>query len=367
MVRMKCVKCSAEIPDGSTFCSVCGKKQVAEKRKALKRANGTGSVYKLSGRRRRPWTVAINNIRIGYYETKTDAMQALSSIQGKKLNDMFNITFEEAYLIWSAEHFKTISPQAIVCYANAFKLHAVDIYKIKMRDLRTRDYQALIDKMDSDGKSLSSIEKLRQLLSQMSKWAVREEIASNDFGRFVKMPKREKKEKNTFSEEDILKLWNNVENETVKIVLILLYTGVRIGELFSIRKSDVNLKEGYMIGGEKTEAGRDRIIPFPDKIMSIVNWLYDAAPDGGLLIDGYSGNKNMSNFRKREYYPTLDQLGIERITPHGTRHTYITRAVQQGIDLDEIGRLVGHVDKETTKLYLHDEASTIRDLVKNLE
>ncbi len=37
-----------------------------------------------------------------------------------------------------------------------------------------------------------------------------------------------------------------------------------------------------------------------------------------------------------------------------------------GVDMDELLRLVGHVDKETTQLYLHDDAGTIRDIVKSI-
>ncbi len=57
---MKCKKCRGEIPDGSKFCMLCGARQEREKRKTLKRANGTGTVYKLQGRRKRPWAAAKN-------------------------------------------------------------------------------------------------------------------------------------------------------------------------------------------------------------------------------------------------------------------------------------------------------------------
>lgn len=72
---MNCIKCRAEIPAGGIFCPFCGKKQVKEPRKALKRANGTGTVYKLQGRRRRPWVAARNRTILGYYETKTAALE----------------------------------------------------------------------------------------------------------------------------------------------------------------------------------------------------------------------------------------------------------------------------------------------------
>lgn len=56
--NMECIKCKKEIPAGSVFCCWCGKKQEAAPKKALKRANGTGTVYKLQGRRTRPWVAA---------------------------------------------------------------------------------------------------------------------------------------------------------------------------------------------------------------------------------------------------------------------------------------------------------------------
>lgn len=62
---MDCIKCKSPLPEGALYCPMCGKKQVQERRKALKRANGTGTVYKLQGRRKRPWVAAKNKVVIG--------------------------------------------------------------------------------------------------------------------------------------------------------------------------------------------------------------------------------------------------------------------------------------------------------------
>lgn len=70
---MLCIKCGASLPEGANFCHMCGKKQTPQKRKPLKRPNGSGTVYKLSGHRKRPWVAAKNKVIIGYYEKKTDA------------------------------------------------------------------------------------------------------------------------------------------------------------------------------------------------------------------------------------------------------------------------------------------------------
>ena len=80
---MLCKTCKQEMPDSSVFCPWCGKKQAAAPRKALKRPNGAGSVYKLSGRRKRPWAASKNRVIIGYYEKKTDALAALEKLSGK--------------------------------------------------------------------------------------------------------------------------------------------------------------------------------------------------------------------------------------------------------------------------------------------
>ena len=74
-----CKKCQAELPEGAVYCPVCGRRQTPDVRKALKRANGTGTVYKLQGRRRRPWVAAKNRVPLGYYSTKTEALEALEA------------------------------------------------------------------------------------------------------------------------------------------------------------------------------------------------------------------------------------------------------------------------------------------------
>ena len=79
--------------------------------KALQRANGTGSVYKLSGRRRNPWRAVItkgwafnedkgklvqNRVTVGYFHTKDEAIQALANYNASPYDIQTNsITFEE--------------------------------------------------------------------------------------------------------------------------------------------------------------------------------------------------------------------------------------------------------------------------------
>ena len=72
-----CTKCKAELPDGALFCPMCGKKQTADQRKHRKRANGSGTIYKMAGNRSKPYAAKRNNIFLGSYKTYKEAQKAL--------------------------------------------------------------------------------------------------------------------------------------------------------------------------------------------------------------------------------------------------------------------------------------------------
>ena len=356
---MLCIKCKAEIPDDSVYCNICGKKQVQEKRKSLKRANGTGTVYKLQGRRKRPWVAAKNKVIIGYYEKKTDAIEALERLSGKKIEERINMTFAEVYQEWSKEHFKEIGPSGSTSYKIAYQLFSA-LHKRQFRSLRAKDFQEVIDQHMN--KSYSTLSKYKQLITQMSTWAIREEIISTNFAKFVKLKENTKKEKEIFTEEDIKKLEND-SSETAKIILMLIYTGMRIGELFSLVVSDYH--ENYVIGGEKTEAGRNRVIPIPNKARKYFRYFADQAVSE-IFLSGYVGNQNPANFRNRDYYPLLEKLEIPKRNPHCTRHTFTSMAVKAGVQPEILQKVLGHADYSTTaNIYVHaDSDSMIAEIDK---
>lgn len=353
-----CIKCKAALPDGALFCPMCGKKQASEKRKALKRANGTGTVYKLSGRRSRPWVAAKNKVIIGYYPKKTDALEALERLTGKALTDRYNMTFAEVYDAWKTEHYRNIGKHAIETYTVAYRAFA-PIYGKKFRDLRTTDLQAAIDAKKG---APESIRKRKQLVTQLYKWAIREEISTTNFAQFITIPQTVKTEKEIFSDEDIKKIEAD-ESEAAKIVTMLLSTGMRIGELFSLPAGDYH--ETYVIGGEKTAAGKNRIIPIRPEGQAAFAYFAERV-NGPLLISGYSGQRTPENFRKRDYYDLLARLGIEKKTPHATRHTYASRAVKEGLAPEVLQRVLGHAKYSTTAdVYTHLDAQTLISAVTN--
>ena len=356
---MKCRKCRSEIPDGGKFCPHCGTRQDREPRKTLKRANGTGTVYKLQGRRRRPWAAAKSKTIIGYYETKTAALEALNRLAGRSLDERYNMTFADVFDAWKSEHYKEITDAGRASYNRAYDVFA-PIHRKKFRELRTADFQTVLDPYMKQ--SHSTVSKHKQLLTQMSAWAVREELITTNFAKFVKLPENIKKEKEIFSDADIERLEAD-GSDAAKIVLMLIYPGMRTGELFTLPLE--NYHETYVVGGEKTETGRNRVIPIRPEGRGYFRYFAGQA-DGALLLSGYSGQRISNNFRKRDYYPLLDKLGIEKKTPHATRHTYASRARRAGVPPEILQKILGHADYSTTaNIYVHTDIDELVHAVEN--
>lgn len=376
-----CVKCKKDIPDESTFCLFCGKKQVVgEKKKTKKRANGSGTVYKVPGRRRKPWaavaTKYVHSVRdsvfLGYFATEKEADAALASVDIKNMPADFNSTLQDIYKMWSRSHFQDIGHDSVIGYENAWK-HLTSCHNKKMRDLRADDFQIVIDELVKRGRSRSSCDKIKILANKLCQFAMERDVVNKNYAQFIKLPKENKKEKEIFSDAEIEILFKNKWKETAQIILVFIYTGTRIEELFSIETKNVHLKERYMVGGEKTDAGKNRIIPINEKIYPFIESWYNPENDY-LLINSKGGKKNARNFREREFYPFLKEIGIlskdekkPRLTPHSARHTFSSKMVKAGARPELLQKIIGHANYETTiDTYTHFQEEDIAELTSQV-
>lgn len=353
---MDCIRCHREIPDASAYCLYCGKRQTAAMtapRKRSRRARGTGSVYKLSdGHRKRPWAAVRGGQYIGFYSTKSDALVALERVAGRELGASYNYTVEQVYECWRAEHFPTLTAKGQEMYRLAWK-RLEPIKGRKMREVRTADYQGIVNAMEDAGLSTSSAQKVKQLAGQLSKWAMREDIITTNYAQFIRMYTDEPAVREIFSDEEIELLRAHDSEETVKIILLLIYTGLRIGELFTLRRENVHLKERYLVGGSKTKAGKNRTVPILPEAFPYLQYFWSIG-EGELLISGYRGNRTANNFRKRDFDGTLSALGIAGKTPHSTRHTFASLAVRAGVKPEALRAIIGHANYSTTvEIYAH--------------
>lgn len=362
---VKCRRCGAEI--STPYCPYCGRKQTQE-RKRRRRTSGSGSISKLSGRRAKPYLARLNGVTIGTFATVREAERALSRLVDVDVTDKYNWTFAQVYEAWRPEHAATLENRAamkgthttgMLNYATSYS-HCAPLHDKAMRQIRKTDLQAILTGMSEKGLSHSTISKVRQLMSQLYQWAIAEHICMANLATSLNVAPPVKAETPVFTPEEIRAI-AECGMPAAKIALILLSTGCRIGELFQARTEDCT--EDYFISGSKTAAGTRRIIPVsPLGLNAYRSILHEAQEQNArLLIEGYEGNHDSSNWRKREYYPMLDALGISREkTPHKTRHTYATAAVASGVRPEDLTQILGHASYSTTiDIYTHQNADKL--------
>ena len=214
--------------------------------------------------------------------------------------------------------------------------------------------------------SKSTCNKLRVLLGQLGHWAMEEGITIANPAQELTTVAQQKSTREVFTEDEIKQI--KASNlPAADIALILISCGCRPGELFSVPL--VNCREDHFIGGSKTEAGKNRVIPIgPDGIAAYTRIREKAISEkASFLIDGYSGqNKTAPNYTKRDWRELMEAVGIEGMTPYNCRHTFITRAIRSGMDLPKLEAIVGHVDRETTKIYTHLQAQDLVAAVQTI-
>lgn len=353
-----CIKCKVDLPEGAIFCPACGKRQTPEPRKHRKRANGSGTISKLSGNRAKPWMARKNDVCIGTFATRAEAQKALERITDATITDKYNLTFSQVYETWKPIQERKVSKSQMSCYITAYN-NCSELHDLQFRKIRKSHFQNVIIRLEQAGKSKSMCEKMRQLFSQLSKWALAEEIVQSNHALNLETVAKQLSTKEVLLEADINAIQTS-QNRAAPITLILLACGCRPNELFNALL--VNCREDYFIGGSKTEAGKDRIIMISPMGLDAYQQLRSDAikNKGQRLIDGYKGNKQLRNFAKRDFKSLMDEIGHPETSMYVCRHTYITNAARNGVDQRALQQMVGHVDKATTMIYTHLNVDDLR-------
>lgn len=319
-----------------------------------------GSISKLSGRRRRPFVVRITE---GYDENGKQLMRVIGYVKNRKEGlDLLNqyhknpnavtseITFEDMYYKLIEMKEGEVGESSMKSYRAAFK-DAAPLHKMKMTEVKTYHMQDIINAKQA---SKSTKNAMRVTYALMFDIALQNDLVDKNYAKFLKTGKAVKSEKKIFSEDEIDLLWENTGDVFVDTTLILIYTGMRISELLEIKMDNIHLDEQYMVGGKKTEAGIDRVIPLADRIMPIMMRYYGDGTNKALLM-----NKDVPftyyAFANGWRNKVKGELGIQH-TLHECRHTFVSRMYQAGVKPEIIRKLAGHSGKSITEeVYLHVE------------
>lgn len=373
---MRCKKCRKEIGKDYIFCPHCGKKQVTTKRKKNKRPNGAGTVYKRADLKAHPWVAATPKKKdnpseiIGYYETEKEAYQVVDQFL-KTPTTKLNITLKELYEEWKPIGLKDKSKQLEDSYRAAYN-KLKPLHDVKFRELRTGQYQEIINSYDLSRSSLSDVKTLAGLLYQ---YAMQNDIVHKNYAEFIKLPAEDKK---------VLPIFNDLELKTVKKnigkvefadwIYFMCYTGLRITEFLTLTKFQVYQKDRIVAlhGGLKTNAGKDKIVPVHDNIKPIL--FKQMSKNGQVIFCKDDGSPYKTNYyRESCFYPALEEMDIQknekpyRLTPHATRRTFATMLSTAGVSEEDFIAMMGHADmKVGIESYIFQSAEKLQPSIDRL-
>lgn len=320
--------------------------------------NGFGTIYKLQGHRRRPFvvkkTIAGKQKPLGYFSTHDEALTFLLKYNHEPTGP--TATFADIYEQWKPTKWPTLSVSSRTAYENSFR-HLSRLHDKTMSRLKYLDLQAAMDDVRKVA-GYSTQKKCRVLMSQLYQYAIKREMATTDYSRYVEIDRHHVVyKKRPFTVREINRLWKQSDNETVQDALILIYTGLRIGEYLALRPQDIKIRERYIdIRHSKTQAGV-RKVPISKRILPFLA----ARKRSGVICQ----EENYDAFRRR-WGRTMKQLSMHH-TPHECRHTLASLLDSAGVNDTVVKMIPGHARRGVTKaIYTHKTLRELRKAVDDL-
>lgn len=340
-----------------------------------KQANGTGGVVRLSGKRRKPWAIRITKgwkaiesegltrykqeyAYLGYYETSTAAYAALAEYNRDPYDPAIRKkTLQEVYDEWSTGHYSTIVERTANNYRDRFNSFPDKFKSMPIMDIRTVHIENVLNNMPGNGAQHTA----QSVLSMVFNFAMRREYIQKDYyklSRPNKLPAPPRKRK-VFNDKE-LKIAFELPDLWGEVIKVALYSGMRPGEIIKIKTENVHLEEGYFIGGIKTTAGKDRIVPIHKEVFDIFK--KRVTLDHSYLFTNPSTNNRPLSYDV--YLEKFNSFFLEH-TPHHTRHTFISRWKELQLNDHVLKLIVGHSEEDLTeRVYTH---RTIEQLQEEMD
>lgn len=376
------------------------------RRKHPKLPNGYGSIKKLSGKRRNPYAVyppskgldekgnpimepaicytddwykgfaVLTAYKAGTYvkgmevdlDISSGDTQSLSKLTKQMMQTYSQLTqnisgkassktFSEVYELFYKDKFEGVNSKKYsqssisstrVAYKNCSALH-----NKPFDSLITADLQNVID---TTKLKHSSLELIVSLYHQMYSYSIANNICQTDYSAFVKIKIEDDDEHGVpFTDDDLKILWQHTDDEIVRITLIMCYSGHRISELKII---DVDIESKAFTGGIKTKTSKNRVVPIHSAILPLVE---TQLKKGKLLPYSTTNYRNL-------LYAKLEELHIEKHTPHDCRHTFTSQATKYNVNPYDIKRMLGHAFQDVTNsVYVHRDLEDLRTEIEKIK
>jgi integrase/recombinase XerD len=175
-------------------------------------------------------------------------------------------------------------------------------------------------------------------------------------------PRRSKRLPQVPTREEVRRLLQAARTEDeVLAVNMLVYTGMRVSELASLRCEDIDLEYGLVrvLG----KGGKERVLVAPPHALPLLRRRVERLGGSGPLFPSPIDPSRPISYVtvERMLRRLARRAGLRRrITPHMLRHYFATTMLQAGLDIREVQELLGHSSLSTTQVYTHVSQERLR-------
>lgn len=148
------------------------------------------------------------------------------------------------------------------------------------------------------------------------------------------------------------------------IIMVALYTGFRKGAVLSLRWQYVDFDKGE-IRTTQSKTGAGRVVPMNSTVMSMLYALKSQNGQSEYVFTNPETGKPFVDI-KNAFIGACERAGIKELHFHDLRHTFGSRLVRNGANINLVKELMGHASIVTTQRYLHSQADEKKQAVEAL-
>lgn len=370
------------------------------KQKDTRREKGTGNIYQ---REPGKW---VGRLRLG---TKADGKPDMKYFSGKteaevkrkirEYNKALDPTQKEKIFVseyidnWLKTYkIDSLKPSSYDRLESTIRTHINPaLGDIQLTQLGSDDIQKLLNNLKAQGKSYSTIKKVHDCLGDVLRHAqTKDDIVKNPM-MLVEMPEKklfEQKQIRVFSKEESSAIieecrrrystGRKVYADYGEAFVLMLSTGIRVGELVGLKKTDWNRDERtihiqrtaqfvlnrddageatvgrqLILSSTKTYSG-DRVIPLNRIATAALYELCEAHPESEFVVCNRDGQNISTAKIEKAFARLIKRLNMGGGTTHSLRHTFASTLFANGVDVKTVSKLLGHASIQITlNTYIH--------------
>lgn len=276
--------------------------------------------------------------------------------------EMKNDSERLAELFLSAKRVEGCSEKSLKYYRSTISAMLEEVGK-RVQEIETddlREYLTNYQKERQSGKV--TIDNIRRILSSFFSWLEDEDYILKSPVRRIHKVKAVSTVKETYTDEALERMRDNCDNlRDLALIDMLASTGMRVGELVLLNREDINFAERECVVLGKGD--KERIVYFDARTKIHLQNYLDSRTDGNnaLFVTFRVPHERMNiggiEVRLRELGK---RLGIPKVHPHKFRRTLATMAIDKGMPIEQLQRLLGHQRIDTTLQYAMVKQSNVK-------